>query len=47
MLCVSAYSLIEKNDNGYALNCFNVHLREDDIAGIDELYVPHPITCNR
>ena len=30
-----------------AVNCFNVRLTTEDVAYLDELYVPHPITCNR
>ncbi|MBR0138359.1 MAG: aldo/keto reductase, partial [Erysipelotrichaceae bacterium] len=30
-----------------ALNSFSVHLTNEDVAYLDELYVPHPITCNR
>ena len=29
------------------LNAMNVGLSEEEVACIDELYVPHPITCNR
>ena len=30
-----------------ALNCFNITLTNDDINYLDELYVTHPINCNR
>ncbi|MBQ6493023.1 MAG: aldo/keto reductase [Erysipelotrichaceae bacterium] len=30
-----------------ALNCFSVHLSEEDIRYLEELYVPHQINCNR
>ena len=30
-----------------ALYCFDVELSKEDIAYLDELYVPHPIVCNR
>lgn len=30
-----------------ALNCFNIKLTDDDIKYLEELYVPHPIECNR
>ena len=29
------------------LNCFNIKLSAEDIAYLEELYVPHPINCNR
>jgi aryl-alcohol dehydrogenase-like predicted oxidoreductase len=29
------------------LNAMNIGLSEEEVACIDELYVPHPITCNR
>ena len=29
------------------LDCFSVHLSREEVACIDELYVPHPIVCNR
>ncbi len=30
-----------------ALNCFSIQLNKEDVAYLDELYVPHPIVCNR
>lgn len=30
-----------------ALNCFNIHLTQEDINYLEELYVTHPINCNR
>lgn len=30
-----------------ALECFTIQLSEEDVSYIDELYVPHPIVCNR
>ncbi|MCR4855754.1 MAG: aldo/keto reductase [Erysipelotrichaceae bacterium] len=30
-----------------AVNCFDIELTKEDVAYIDELYIPHPITCNR
>ena len=30
-----------------AIKCFDVQLTQEDIAYIDELYIPHVITCNR
>ena len=29
------------------LNCFDIKLSTEDIAYLEELYVPHPINCNR
>ena len=30
-----------------ALNCFKLKLTDEDIAYLEELYIPHPINCNR
>ena len=30
-----------------ALNCFNIHLADEDIKYLEELYTTHPINCNR
>lgn len=30
-----------------ALSCFNVDLSNEDVRYLEELYLPHPITCNR
>ena len=30
-----------------ALKCFDVKLKKEDVSYLDELYIPHPITCNR
>ena len=30
-----------------ALNCFNIKLTSEDIKYLEELYIPHEITCNR
>lgn len=29
------------------INCFDIELSQEDIAYLEELYVPHPINCNR
>ena len=29
------------------VNCFNIDLSQDDVNYLDELYIPHPINCNR
>ena len=30
-----------------ALNCFDIKLSDEDIEYLEELYIPHPINCNR
>ena len=30
-----------------AVNCFDIKLNDEDVRYIDELYLPHQITCNR
>ena len=30
-----------------AMKCFDISLSEDDMKYLDELYLPHPIVCNR
>ena len=30
-----------------AMNCFNVKLSPEDVAYLEELYLPHPINSNR
>lgn len=30
-----------------ALNCFNIDLSDEDVAYLEELYIPHQINCNR